>query len=199
MTKKLLLATNNPSKAKEISNSLKKTNLKITSLLDIDKSKYSPEPPENGATFEDNARIKAEFWNQQTDIITLADDSGILVDALPNELGVQTARFGKGAEADDEEWLDYFLERMEEAKTRRAKFVCVLALASAKFSTRFFYGEVQGKILNKIAAPILPRIPLSSVFLADGAEQVFAAMTDEEKARFSHRGKALEQFSISNF
>ena len=191
---KLLLATNNPSKVREISDNLRDQNLTITSLLDLDKSKYPPEPHEDGETFEDNARIKAEFWSRQTDLLTLADDSGILVEALPDELGVRTVRFGKGAEATDEEWLDYFLERMKDAKNRRAKFICVLALASPRDSTRFFRGEVKGEILNEIAAPILPRIPLSSVFLADGADQVFAAMSESEKARFSHRGKALEEF-----
>ena len=197
MTQQLLLATSNASKVSEISDSLKNFDFEVISLLDFDKSKYQPEPPEDGDTFEENARIKAEFWSRQTGFSTLADDSGILVDALPNELGVYTARFGKGTEVSDEEWLDYFLAKMQGVKTRRAKFVCVLALVLTKNSIQFFRGEVQGKILNKIAAPILPRIPLSSVFLADGASRVFAAMTAAEKATFSHRGKALEK--MTNF
>jgi len=196
----LLLATNNPSKAREIAASLEDLGLEIISLLDpacrqagLDKSKFGEEPPEDGETFEENARIKAEFWARETGIPTLADDSGILVEALPNELGVKTVRFGKGAEASDEEWLEHFLERMEGAESRKAKFVCVLAFARTGEPSKFFRGEVEGEILEKIAAPILPRIPLSSVFLANGADKVFAAMSEEEKARFSHRGKALEE------
>jgi XTP/dITP diphosphohydrolase len=199
MTQKLLLATNNPSKAHEIAESLQALDLEILSLLDLDKSKFPEEPPEDGETFEDNARIKAEFWVKQTGLPTLADDSGILVEALPNELGVKTVRFGKGPEASDAQWLDYFLARMEGKENRQAKFVCVLALTQPQGSTprvEFFRGEVTGRITEKIESPILPRIPLSSVFLADGTEKVFAAMSAAEKAQWSHRGKALGKAKV---
>lgn len=192
MTQRLLLATNNPSKVREIADSLSDLDVEILSLHDIDKSKHPPEPPEDGESFEDNARIKAEFWTRETGLPTLSDDSGILVEALPNELGVKTVRFGKGPEASDEEWLDYFLERMRDKQNRRAKFVCTLALARPDQKIEFFDSEVTGVITEKIEAPILPRIPLSSVFLADSADRVFAAMSEAEKAQFSHRGKALE-------
>ncbi|MCF7846307.1 MAG: hypothetical protein K9L85_03635 [Candidatus Peribacteraceae bacterium] len=188
----LLLATANPSKARELSMALKDLGLAILTLADFPEIKL---PPEDGTTFEENARIKAEFCCRKTGLPALADDSGILVETLPGELGVQTVRFGAGAEASDEEWLEYFLQKMESKQNRRAKFVCVLALAQANRSTRgveFFHGEVEGEILREIGAPILPRIPLSSVFLADGADKVFAAMSDTEKAKFSHRGRALE-------
>ena len=80
---------------------------------------------------------------------------------------------------------------MKGVKNRHAKFVCMLALSRTNEPTEFFRGEVEGEILEKIAAPILPRIPLSSVFLANGASKVFAAMTESEKEKFSHRGKAI--------
>ncbi|MFA6458655.1 MAG: non-canonical purine NTP pyrophosphatase [Patescibacteria group bacterium] len=203
----LLLATANPSKARELSAALADLDCEILTLKDFPKITL---PPEDGAAFEENARIKAEFCCAQTGLPALADDSGILVEALPGELGVQTVRFGAGENASDEDWLAHFLARMENKKNRRAKFVCVLALANppARFArlpfcqrgieggfgkTLFFRGEVTGEILEKIGAPILPRIPLSSVFRADGAEKVFAAMNKSEKAQFSHRGKAVEK------
>lgn len=191
---KLLIATNNPSKAREISSALNDLGIEITSLLDLDKSKFADEPDEDGETFEENARIKAEFWAKESGFPTLADDSGILVDALPGELGVKTVRFGAGANASDAEWLDHFLKKMEGAASRKAKFVCVLAFAQVNEETEFFEGDVDGRITEKPEAPILPRIPLSSVFLADGADKVFAAM--EDKARFSHRGKALGKVRV---
>ncbi|MFH1375889.1 MAG: non-canonical purine NTP pyrophosphatase [Patescibacteria group bacterium] len=193
---KLLLATNNPSKAREISSALSDLDIEIISLLDLDKSKFADEPPEDGATFEENARIKAEFWAKETGIPTLADDSGILVEALPGKLGVKTVRFGAGAEASDAEWLKHFLARMEGTANRKAKFICVLAFAQPNEQTEFFEGEVDGKITEKAEAPILPRIPLSSVFLADEADKVFAAISKEEKARFSHRGRALHKAKV---
>ncbi len=191
MKKQLLLATNNPSKTREIAESLKNLNLEILSLANLKRKNYPPEPPEDGETFKKNAQIKSEFWHQKTGLLTLADDSGILVNALPNELGVRTVRFGAGAKASDEKWLEYFLARMKGVKNRHAKFVCMLALSRTNEPTEFFRGEVEGEILEKIAAPILPRIPLSSVFLANGASKVFAAMTESEKEKFSHRGKAI--------
>ena len=187
----LLLATSNPSKTREIAKALTDLNLEIISLQDLEKSKFAKEPPENGKTFEENARIKSEFWQRETGLPTLADDSGILVDALPGELGVKTVRFGAGAEASDAEWLDYFLARMEGVKNRRAKFVCVLAFSRTNKPTEFFRGEVYGEILENPAAPLLPRIPLSSVFLADGVNEVFAAMPTAKKSKLSHRGKAI--------
>ncbi len=186
----LLLATANPSKARELSAALADLNCEILTLADFPKIKL---PPEDGATFEENARIKAEFCCAQTGLPALADDSGILVEALPGELGVQTVRFGAGENASDADWLAHFLARMENAENRRARFIAVLALARPDLPTEFFRGEVTGEILEKIGAPILPRIPLSSVFRADGTEKVFAAMNESEKAQFSHRGKAVEK------
>ncbi len=196
MKNQLLIATNNPSKVREIAETLKDLDLEVISLLDFKKChpelvSESEEPPEDGETFEENARIKADFWCKQTDLPTLADDSGIFVEALPGELGVRTVRFGKGPEASDEEWLDYFLERMEGAENRKAKFVCVLAFAQPNEEIHFFHGEVNGVITEKPEAPLLPRIPLSSVFRANGASKVFATMSEAEKAQWSHRGRAL--------
>ena len=193
MTKKLLLATTNPSKAREITTALSDLALEIINLNDL--TQRSAEPREDGESFEANARIKAEFWNKETGLSSLADDSGILVDALPGELGVHTVRFGAGSAASDTEWLEYFLNKMKDVpqKKRTAKFVCVIALADTNKPTEFFHGEVQGKITEKAEASLLPRIPLSSVFIPEGADKVFAAMSEIEKEQWSHRGRALQQ------
>lgn len=189
--KTLLLATGNPSKTKEISAVLSDLPVRILTLADL--PNRAAEPAETGETFAENAQIKAEYWSNLTGYPTLADDSGILVEALPGELGVKTVRWGKGSEATDEEWLQHFLEKMEKEENRAAKFVSVIAIAQPSKPTEFFSGEVRGKILREAAAPILPKIPLSSVFLAEGSEKVFAAMSNAEKAQHSHRGKALAE------
>jgi len=186
----LLLATANPSKVRELTAALADLNCEIRTLTDFPELEM---PEETGETFEENAKLKVEFCARETGLPALADDSGILVEALPNELGVRTVRFGAGENASDAEWLAHFLERMSGTKNRRAKFVCVLALARANSPTEFFRGEISGEILEKIDAPILPRIPLSSVFRADGAGKVFAAMSENEKAQFSHRGRAMKK------
>lgn len=193
MLQKLLIATGNPSKAKEIGIALIEFPLEILTLNDLENRPNDPE--ENGVTFKENALIKAKFWFDQTGIISLADDSGILVDALPDELGVHTVRFGAGPDASDEEWLEHFLQRLKHVPPakRTAKFVCVLALVQPREETKFFFGEVHGKITEKAEAPILPRIPLSSVFIPDGSDKVFAAMTKDEKGKWSHRGRAIQE------
>ena len=189
--KNLLLATGNPSKTREISAVLGNLPLKILTLAELEIT--AAEPAETGETFEENAQIKAEYWCEITGYPTLTDDSGILVEALPGELGVKTVRWGKGSSASDEEWLQHFLERMEKEENRAAKFVSVIAIAQPGKPTEFFSGEVRGEILRATASPLLPKIPLSSVFLAEGADKVFAAMSSEEKAQHSHRGKALAE------
>lgn len=154
-----------------------------------------PSPPaETGTTFSANAKLKAEFWCKQTGYPTLADDSGILVAALAAELGVETRRWGAGETATDSAWLEFFLRRMATEKNREAEFVCVLALAWPGQPTKIFTGQVTGQITTEIAAPLLPGIPLSSVFQPTGSSKVFAAMSSTEKNNFSHRGRALQKF-----
>lgn len=189
--KQLLLATSNPSKIKEITTGLQSLNLALKTPQDFALQKF---PVESGTTFQANARIKAEFFQRLTHLPVLADDSGILVQAFPGKFGVHTAR-AFGPNLTDAEWLQEFLTKMQGAQTRRAKFVCVLALAYPDLPTQFFRGAVQGEILSEAAAPLLPGIPLSSVFRPFGSEQVFAALTPTEKSRFSHRGLALKKLA----
>lgn len=190
--KKLLLATANPSKVREISAGLKQFNWEIVTLDTFGSLKL---PPESGKTFAENARIKAEFCCRATGLPTLADDSGILLRALPGEFGVKTARaFGENLA--DKIWLEKFLAKVRGASSRRATFVCVLAFAYPRLPTQFFRGQVEGEILRRPAAPLLPGIPLSSVFRPLNSTKVFAALTPRQKARFSHRGLALNKFNL---
>lgn len=186
---KLLLATSNPGKASEIAASLTDLGIEIVTLANLDLD--APEPEETGDTFAENGRIKAEYWANLANLPTLADDSGLLVDALPGELGAKTRRFGAGPAASDAAWLEYFLGRMAAESNRAARFVCVLALAVPGQEIEYFEGEVAGEITAAAEAPIKPGIPVSSVFRPAGSEKVFSAMTESEKSEWSHRGRAL--------
>jgi non-canonical purine NTP pyrophosphatase (RdgB/HAM1 family) len=86
---------------------------------------------ENGLTYEENASIKARHFYRQCGFLTLAEDSGIVVDALAGELGVKTRRWGAGTNATDEEWIKYFMKVMEKVPSnkRTARFVCCAAVA----------------------------------------------------------------------
>lgn len=148
-------------------------------------------PEEEFDTFEENAEQKARFYYERTGITTLADDSGIIVEALKDELGIHTRRWGAGKHATDQEWIEHFLKRMESETNRRARFVCVLALVGTDNNTSFFEGWCEGTITHGLEAEYLTGLPLSACFKPDGSEKVFSALKLEEKAKFSHRGKAL--------
>lgn len=147
-------------------------------------------PEENGSSFKENAYIKARHFYDLAGILTLAEDSGIMVAALEGELGVKTRRFGAGENASDEEWMDFFMKRMKGVKNRDAKFVCSACLLGQGIE-EFFEGETRGKIAEKLMAPISPGIPLSSCFIPEGFDTVYANLDVAGKNKISHRGKAM--------
>lgn len=148
---------------------------------------------ENGKTFQENAREKAKYYSLKMDKPALGEDSGIIVDALEGELGVYTKRWGLGEYSSDKEWVEFFLEEIKNEKNRNAKFSCC---ASFYYNGKFFdfFGETKGKIADKLLAPIIPGLPLSSCFLPEKSNQVYAEMGAEEKNKISHRGKAIRKF-----
>lgn len=162
-------------------------------FLSLNDLKIETDVEEIGATYEENAILKAEFFGKQAGLPALADDSGIHVDALAGELGVKTRRWGAGEKASDETWLDYFLQRMASETNRQAEFISVIAFYWPGRPTQTFRGECRGQILKKTQVALEPGIPLSSVFLADGQTSVFSALEKSEKNRISHRGQAIKK------
>jgi XTP/dITP diphosphohydrolase len=139
-----------------------------------------------------NAYKKGYYCAKKSGLMTLADDSGIIIDALKNELGVKTRRWGAGENATDQEWIDYFLKRMENEENRRTTFVSCLCLVNEEGNIlKLGKGEIKGIITKNLEAPILPGIPLSSCFLPENHTKVHSALTIEEKNKISHRGKAM--------
>lgn len=187
--KKILIATGNPGKLSEIKNFLGDIqNIQFLSLQDIN---YQGEDcEETGETFEENALQKAKFFYEKTGYTTLAEDSGIIIEALKGELGVKTRRWGAGANATDEEWMDFFLNRMKNETNRNAKFFTAACVYDGK-TEKNFSGTCQGKILEQSNTPLEKGIPLSAYFLPEGETKVFSAMSKEEKNKISHRGKAI--------
>lgn len=189
---KLLLGTSNKGKVKEMSDALASLDLSILTPEQLD---ILEKPLETGTTYEENAIQKARFYYQQAHLPTLADDSGIVVDALANELGIHTRRWGIGASATDQEWIAFFLERMRHEENRRARFLCTLAYIDAAGDLHTFAGSCDGVITNELEAEYLPGLPISACFKPDGYDKVFSALSVEEKNAISHRGRALQDFS----
>lgn len=186
--KELLLATKNPGKYKEILEALEGLPFKFIFLrdLDIEDSDFV----EDGDSFSANAHKKASYYFKKTGLLTLGEDSGILVDALEGELGVKTRRWGAGELASDDGWIAHFMDRMAGEANRAASFVCAAAVVGASVLAEF-EGETAGLITKELQAPITSGIPLSSCFLPGGMDKVYAALSVEEKNRVSHRGKAM--------
>lgn len=186
----LLIGTNNPGKITEISECL--NHLPVEALAPADLPQNFPVPEETGTSFKENAIAKAKHYNAIGKLPTIADDSGIIVDALQGELGVYTRRWGAGPYATDEEWIHYFLQRLREEKNKRARFVCNIAHIDETGDVHIFEGICEGTITDQLEAEYLPGLPISACFKPDGCDYVYSAMPIEQKNSLSHRGKALQ-------
>lgn len=186
---KILIATKNPGKYEEIREMLNGLPAKFLSLTEVG---ITEDFPEEGTSFEENALGKARFYGAKSGLPTVADDSGIFVEALADELGVKTRRWGAGEAASDEEWLEHFLKRMEKEENRKAEFVCAAAYVGP-LGEHVFLGETKGLLTEQPQVPVKRGIPLSSVFKPEGYDMVYAALSPAEKNQLSHRGKAFVQ------
>lgn len=189
---KLLIGTNNAGKVTEITECLDAIPIKLITPEDL---KLSLEPsPETGSNFAENAIQKARYYYVHSGLPTIADDSGIEIDALQGELGVHTRRWGAGPEASDEEWIEYFLDRMKKEENKKARFVCHLTHFDSYGKMYMFDGVCDGVITNSLEADYLPGLPISACFRPDGYDLVYSAMSIEQKNSTSHRGRALQKF-----
>ena len=194
----LLIATGNPGKYKEILGVLEGLPLRLYSLKDLGLSDDGL--VEDGDTHSKNALLKAQFFIDKVEIMVLAEDSGIKVDALEDELGVKTRRWGAGENASDKQWLEYFMNRMKNVslEERGAGFVSnAVLLDPLKGELGNFEGRTKGRIAEKVLVSILPGLPLSSVFIPDGFDGAYAGLTTQDKNKISHRGKAI--FEVRKF
>jgi XTP/dITP diphosphohydrolase len=183
----LLIATTNPGKLREVGAIL--GGLRV-SLVTLNEFPELPEPVEGADSFEGNARIKALHYAELTGLWTLADDSGLEVDALGGAPGVHSARFA-GPQRDDaanNAKLVAMLEGVPLAK-RTARFRCVVALANADGVVTTAEGTIEGLILDE------PRgengFGYDPHFFVPEHSQTTAEMSPEKKNRLSHRGSAV--------
>ncbi len=186
---KLVVATRNAGKWREIQTILEAPGLEILSLRDFPNA---PEVVEDGATYLENARKKARAVAEHCGIWTLADDSGLEVDALGGRPGVHSARYA-GEGASDAENLQKLLRKMAavEPSGRGAGFRCVLVLRhpdGREFSTE---GELRGDLAD--APQGTGGFGYDPIFRPTGFDQTLAELSAEEKNRISHRRRALEK------
>ena len=191
MNMQLLIGSSNKGKHIEIAEVLGGLDIELLSPADLE---ITIDPEETGTTFSENALQKARhFYEHGGTVPTIADDSGIIIEALNGELGIHTRRWGAGAGASDEEWIEYFLKRMETEQNRKARFVCNLAYIDENKQEYLFEGTCEGIITSTLEASYLPGLPISACFKPEGFDVVYSAMTIDQKNSISHRGRAVQQ------
>jgi XTP/dITP diphosphohydrolase len=181
----LVIATRNKGKIDEFQSLFSGLPIVIKSLNDFGPT---PEPVEDGKTFEDNAYKKAHLTARVLGFPALADDSGLVVEALGGQPGVHSARYA-GEGVGDEEKIRKLLKAMEGVKDRRAAFECVIAIAVPRGPALIYEGRCEGEITRD------PRgnsgFGYDPVFFYKPMGRTFAELSREEKNRVSHRGKAM--------
>jgi len=191
--RKLLIATKNPGKFEQIRSVLSDLPFAIIGLRNV--TVEDDDFEEVYETHEENAMLKARYYSEKTGFLTLADDSGIEIDALEGELGVKTRRWGAGPQATDEEWITHFLKVMEEVPEdkKTARFLCFAAVCDPedKIEDAVFKGIIEGMVTPTLEAPIVPGLPLSSCFRSNGFDKVIAALPEHDRTKINHRGKAI--------
>lgn len=187
-----VIASSNKHKIQEIQDILEKPNIKLLSMADIGLEGLEIE--ESGSTFEENAMIKAKAVMERTGKIALADDSGLVVDALNGEPGVYSARYA-GADCDDHRNNKLLKQNLMSVpfEERTARFVSVIALAFPDGREGLYKGVCEGMIgFNEIGEHGFGYDPL---FIPIGSDKTFAQLLPEEKNRMSHRARALKVMS----
>lgn len=185
----VVIATRNPGKLREMKEILAPLGFKILSLEDFPEV---PEILEDGASFAENARKKAVAVACQTKRLTIADDSGLTVDALQGRPGVFSSRYGGNKSSDLERCLK-LLDEMKDIPEgdRGAAFVCIIAVASPQGKVKFAQGECRGRIA--FAPQGKHGFGYDPVFFLPEMGKTMAELEPQVKNRLSHRAQALEK------
>lgn len=189
MTNKLLVATTSTGKLREYRTLLRGISYELISLPEAG-IKSSVE--ENGKSFEENARLKAEALATESNMLTLADDSGLEVDVLNGEPGVMSARYA-GENATDNERISYLLAKLRDVplEKRSARFKCVIAIACPNGKTELCSGECSGFITMEAHGK--NGFGYDPIFFFPKLEKTMAELPVAVKNRVSHRGRAAKK------
>ena len=185
---KYLLATNNAHKVEEFKKIFETLGLDLVTPKELG---IMCDPDENGSTFEENSLIKARAFFELSGLPTVADDSGLCVDALGGEPGVYSARYG-GFDTDTAR-LNFLLSNMKDKTNRKAHFSCAIACVKADGSDFTVRADAHGTIIDA------PRgnggFGYDPVFVPDGYDKTYSELPAEIKNSISHRANALKLFA----
>ena len=189
--KKLLIGTNNEGKLREIKNLIPK-NIQIFSTLDF----KLKSPKENGKTFAQNSIIKSKYFSKKTNLICLADDSGLEIDILDKRPGIYSARWA-GKNKDFKIAINKVFRELT-AKNKnwkmrhiKARFICALSISYLNKNLVSVIGKVEGKISNKAVGK--NGFGYDPIFIPNNEKKTFGQMSFSKKYRMDHRFKAFKK------
>ena len=184
---KIIIATQNPHKLEEIREIARLYGVNGIDFEAIDSS-LDFDPVEDGKTFEENSLIKAKEANHLTHTYTLADDSGLCVEALDGAPGIHSARYAETPQ----KRIDKLLDALRGEINRKAKFVCAITLINPSGEVEFTSrGECKGEIA--LSQSGTHGFGYDPVFLVDGTSKTMADMSEDEKNKISHRSLAMQK------
>jgi XTP/dITP diphosphohydrolase len=185
---KFVLATANPGKIKEMREILSGLGIKVVTR---DELGIHIDVEETGTTFFENAKLKAEAICLASKLPSIADDSGLVVDALGGRPGVYSSSFG-GEDLTAKQRSEFLLNEMLNANNRNAKFVCCIVCVFPNGDILTATGECKGTISTELRGA--KGFGYDPVFIPDGYTETIAELSSEEKNKISHRGKAFSNF-----
>jgi non-canonical purine NTP pyrophosphatase (RdgB/HAM1 family) len=183
--KRILVATHNPSKLKEFKDIFAQYPVDLISLADLSDL---AEVVEDGTTFSDNARLKAIYFAKKHRLTTVADDSGLVIDALDGQPGIFSARYsGKGDQANNVK----VLKEMQDVSKRSAHFMTSIALCTPKGDCRIYQGRIDGTIAYEQKG--VKGFGYDPIFIPESYDKTFAELGEAVKNKISHRAIALNK------
>jgi XTP/dITP diphosphohydrolase len=189
--KQVVVATKNMGKVREFAELFERFDLEVKSLHDFP---HIEEVEETGETFEENAILKADSLSRQLNAIVIADDSGLIVDALNGKPGVYSARFA-GEPKDDQANIDKVLQELNDIafEKRKARFYCALAVAFPEGDKKpvIVNGTCEGYILEQRRGE--NGFGYDPIFYVEEYKRAMAELSSDEKNAISHRGRALRK------
>jgi len=188
LPKKILIATNNKGKFSEISAMLKSIGIEAIGTFEFNLE----EPEETGKTFAENSLLKARFYGKKTNLVALADDSGLCVEAMSGKPGIHSARFALNEKGEKDFPLAFKKIAERTSENSKAFFICNLALFDPKTN---FEISFEGRIDGNLIFP--PRgnkgFGYDPIFIKNGMDKTFGEILPGEKDKISHRGAAFEK------
>lgn len=190
---KLLIATTNVGKLKEISNFLSDLPIEIVSLLDVG---IANDVEETGRTYEENSQLKALFYAKKSGLPSISDDGGLEIEAFGGAPGIKSKRW-LGKDSTEEDIVNHMIKVAKELPTnnRKAFFKTVISLALPNGQVWSASGEIEGLIARKPYLKLLKGYPYRSFFYLPKVEKYYHEdeLTNEEQKEYNHRYKAIQK------